>query len=293
MLIFGTIKMSKKYISGETKEQRKARKSKEKRSKALDELVKLNEELGVYDIPYNENPLLKENYYVLCLKHGTKYSAEYVNRLYNMVQRNCTLDVEFVCLTDDSKGIDPRIKILSLPTYLKGWWCKPYMFSNDLPLKGTVLYMDLDVVIAKNIDQLFTYYPQSWCTIRDFTRKMRPTWEKYNSSIVRFRTGTMDQFWENFKNNSDQIQKKFYGDQDWLFDATHIEKPAKLYPDEWIQSWKWEVRQNKDLNRGARGSRQLRVIEHVTPGDECCVCVFHGDPNPENCLDPWVVNNWK
>ena len=52
--------------------------------------------------------------YVLCLKHGTKYSANYVNKLYNMVKRHCTLDYEFVCLTDDSAGIDENVKILPM-----------------------------------------------------------------------------------------------------------------------------------------------------------------------------------
>ena len=29
---------------------------------------------------------------VLCMKWGTKYGAEYVNRLYNMVKRHTTVD---------------------------------------------------------------------------------------------------------------------------------------------------------------------------------------------------------
>lgn len=279
--------MVKKRIEGETKEQRKSR-------KALEKLAKLDQELGLYDIPYNANPLIKDKYYVLCLKHGTKYSADYVNRLYNMVKRHCTLDIEFVCLTDDRQGINPNIMILPLPEYLTGWWCKPYMFSNDLPLKGTVLYMDLDVVIADNIDKLFTFEPDRWCTIRDFTRKMRPMWQKYNSSVVRFKTGQLDCYWQKFKADHENVQRAFFGDQDWLYAVTEKEQPAALYPDNWIMSWKWEIRQSRDLQPGGiRGSRKLRTIEHVKPPKECCITVFHGDPNPEHCLDPWVVDNWK
>jgi len=282
--------MVKKYIEGETKEQRKARK---KQEKILKELAELNELQDVE--PYNANPLIKDKYYVLCLKHGTKYSADYVNILYSMVKRHCTLDFEMVCLTDDKQGIDPDIKILKLPDYLQGWWCKPYMFSNDLPLKGTVLYMDLDVVIANNIDHLFTWEEKNWCTIRDFTRKMRPTWQKYNSSIVRFRAGEMDYMWKDFERNRTAIQKKFHGDQDWMYDAAEkLKTPAKLFPDNWIMSWKWEIRQSKDLNyKMPKGKRQLRTIEHCTPPSDCAICVFHGDPNPENCEDPWVIKNWQ
>lgn len=280
--------MAKKYVEGETKEQRKQR-------KALEKLAKLDQEMGLLDIPYNANPLLKDKYYVLCLKHGTKYSADYVNKIYNMVMRNCTLDVEFVCLTDDARDINPNVTILSLPDYLHGWWCKPYMFSNDLPLKGTILYMDLDIVIANNIDHLFLHEPNNWCTIRDFTRKMRPSWQKYNSSVIRFKSGQLAHFWEDFKSDQKTAERRWHGDQDWLYDVSvRTNTKAKLFPDNWILSWKWEVRKDKTFKQGLpRGKRQLRTIEHISPPKECCIAVFHGDPNPENCFDPWVVNNWK
>jgi len=69
---------------------------------------------------------------------------------------------------------------------------------------------------------------------------------------------------------------------------------AKLFPDEWILSWKWEIRQTKDLNYNEpRGRRTLRTVENVTPPKDCKICVFHGDPNPEYCQDPWVKENWR
>ena len=286
--------MAKIDKSQYTKEEWKVIKEQRRREKALNELAKLDQESGRLEEAYSDNPLIKDKYYVLCLKHGTKYSADYVNKLYNMIERNCTLDYEFVCLTDDPAGIDPRVKILTLPPGLSGWWCKPYMFSKDLPLKGTVLYMDLDVVVASNIDKLFTYSPGHWCTIRDFTRAMRPKWHKYNSSIVRFNVGQLDFVWTDFEKDHINIQRKYHGDQDYLFDATYKKKRAMLYPDSWILSWKWEVRKDRRFaHGGVRGKRKLATIETVTPRVECCVCVFHGDPNPENCQDPWVVDNWK
>ena len=231
--------------------------------------------------------------YLLCLKHGTKYGPEYVNKLYNMVKRNCSLDYEFVCLTDNANGLDPRIKTIPLPTNLQGWWCKPYMYSKDLPINGTILYMDLDVVVASNIDKLFTYQPNHWCTIRDFTRAMRPSWKKYNSSIVRFKTGQLDYVWTEFQKNQHDIQRRLHGDQDWLFEATR-QNQAMLYPDSWILSWKWEVRRSKEFDHsGSKGNRKFKQIEDVKPRIECCVTVFHGDPNPHNCEDPWVVDNWR
>lgn len=275
--------MVKKYIEGESKEQRKFRKEQEKLSK----LEEINEDL----------PLTKTNdaeYNVLCLKHGTKYTSDYVNRLYNMVNRHCTLDFNFVCLTDDSKGIINDIKTLPLPRDLTGWWCKPYMFSKNLPLTGTILYMDLDVVIANSIDKLFTYETEYWCTIRDFTRAMRPQWQKYNSSIIRFKAGELHHIWEEFSRDPKGIQSKHFGDQDFLYEVSLKNKKPKLFPDDWIQSWKWEIRNDRTFEPGGiRGNRKFRKIERVTPPPQCCVCVFHGDPNPHNCEDPWVIDNWK
>lgn len=238
-------------------------------------------------------PTPTQKNYILCLKHGKKYSAKYVNRLYNMVSKHCTLDFEFVCLTEDPLNLNENIKTIPLPEGLTGWWCKPYIFSKDLPIKGTILYIDLDVVIANNIDKLFTYHPNHWCTIRDFTRCMRPGWQKYNSSVVRFQTGQLHTVWERFDLDRVGIQRAYFGDQDYLYDATQKQKPM-LYPDSWVLSWKWEVRQSREFKPGGtRGNRVLKKIENVVPRPECCITVFHGDPNPENCEDPWVVDNWR
>jgi hypothetical protein len=237
---------------------------------------------------------LPQDYYILCLKHGTKYSSEYVNKLYNMIKRNCTLDYKFACLTDDPMDLNPDIQILNLPKGLPGWWNKPYMFSKDLPIKGTILYLDLDVVISSNVDKLLTWQPNHWCIVKDYTRAMRPGYKKYNSSVVKFKTGELDFVWETYKKDPVKYQKLFFGDQDYLYDITYKTKAAMLYPDSWTQSWKWEVRATKDFKPGGiRGQREFKDIESVVPRIECCVCVFHGDPNPEHCHDPWVIENWQ
>jgi hypothetical protein len=290
-------KLDKSLYSKEEVKRLMEERRKEKKNKPVEEITDTTG-LTWDDLDPDQEEILNldeetDKNYVLCLKHGTKYSADYVNKLYNMVQRNCTIDHEFVCLTDDPKGINPNVKILPLPGGMMGWWCKPYMFSKDLPIKGTILYIDLDVVISSNIDKLFTYHPERWCTVRDFTRAMRPKWQKYNSSVVRFKTGQLDHVWRDYDKDKVNIQRKFFGDQDWLYEATRSAQ-AMLYPDTWILSWKWEVRKSKEFKLGDRkGNRKFKNIEHVTPRVECCICVFHGDPNPHNCEDPWVVDNWK
>jgi len=284
-----------KRIMEERRAEKKARKTFEEDAQDMADAfndVFADELQEMYEEPH---PHVNQENYVLCLKHGDKYSAEYVNTLYRMVKRNLTIPFTFVCLTDNQSGIDKDVLCLDLPKELTGWWCKPYMYSADLPLgkDSTILYMDLDVVISGNLDKLFEFEPDDWCVIRDFTRSMQPQWEKYNSSVVRFKLGQLDHVWKNFIKDPKKIISSHFGDQDWLWTATHETNPATLWPDEWILSWKWEVRKDRTLASGPKGARKLKNIEDVVPPADCSIVVFHGDPNPHNCDDPWVRNNWR
>ena len=133
--------MAKLDKSQYTKEQWKVireKRRKEKQDKLEAKLRIADEEQKTKDWQelYGErapDKLHKQNY-VLCLKHGNKYSSQYVNVLYSMVKRNLTIPFKFVCLTDDPRGLDKDIQCLELPKELSGWWCKPYMYSANLPL---------------------------------------------------------------------------------------------------------------------------------------------------------------
>lgn len=52
---------------------------------------------------------------VVCMKWGTKYGADYVNRLYNMCARNLTIPFKFVCYTDNGDGMLEQIDVRPLP----------------------------------------------------------------------------------------------------------------------------------------------------------------------------------
>lgn len=231
--------------------------------------------------------------YVVCLKWGTKYSAEYVNRLYSMVERNLTLSYEFVCFTEDTTGISNNIRCEPLPTLpVNGWWFKPMFFDPEFLLEGTVLFLDLDLVIFDNIDKLFTYNSEKFCIIRDFNRASIRNFSRMNSSVFRLETGQHRSVYENFIKEPSQISRRFSGDQDWIFNQ--IKTNFMFWPDEWIQSYKWEMRGRPLMTRDSvTGKRNFKEQGDPKILTDTSIAVFHGEPNPHNCKDPWVIKNWQ
>jgi hypothetical protein len=229
----------------EPKEERKARKAREKAGPPV-----------VPAPPPKVETTAPPKNYVVCLKWGNKYSAEYVNKLYSMVKRNTSIDYEFVCFTENSLGIDPHITVRPLPVMsVTGWWYKPWFLSNETGLVGTALFLDLDLIVFENIDQLFSYEPNAdFVIIRDFNRIGRKHWDKMNSSVFRVKLGKYNQLYQDFKINHTTLTKRFPGDQDWMYKNI---KNHKFWPDEWIQSYKWEMR-GRDTLGVINGQRNFK-----------------------------------
>tara|TARA_Y100000593_G_C4209056_1_gene285851 strand:- start:197 stop:823 length:627 start_codon:yes stop_codon:yes gene_type:complete len=208
-----------------------------------------------------------------------------------MVKRNTTVPYEFHCITDDPKGLDPHIKTIKLPNdpWIKSWWSKLWMFSKDFPLQGNILFFDLDVIVFKNIDELFNYNPDKFMIIRDFNRCRVKDWKQSNSSVMRWKPGTMNYLWDEFVQNPSRVMQNNHGDQDWIMRRGH--QDINHWPDEWIRSYKWEMVgfKNTKIRKGVK-----HIFQHparITENNK--VAVFHGEPKPFNCGDDFVVENWK
>ncbi len=171
---------------------------------------------------------------IVCLKWGSLYGPEYVNNLYAMCKRNLTLPFEFVCYTDNTKGILPYVKTKELPDHLKGWWGKTYYFA-DKELEGTVLALDLDVVIIDNMDCFFEY-PGEFIMKEDYAG------HGCSSVVMRFEAGKHPHIYDNLNldamNHSidnttkDFKRKKYWGDQIWI--TEQMEGNITIWPKEWI-----------------------------------------------------------
>ena len=164
------------------------------------------------------------------------------------------------------------------------------MFSPEMPLRGNMLFFDLDVVVFDNIDILFTHNPGKFNIIRDFNRCRVKDWKQSNSSVMRWEAGKMDYLYNNFTSNHARIMQQNWGDQDWIMKEGA--KDINHWPDEWIRSYKWEMIGLKDTKLLTKDGRSyFRKPVDIEPGNK--VAVFHGKPNPMECADQFVIDNWK
>lgn len=105
----------------------------------------------------------------MCVKWGSKYGPEYVNKLARGVRRHMPDGIKvarFVCFTDDAEGLDEAVVSHPLPTRhggrkWHGWWHKAALFNTELMaaagITGRLLYIDLDTVITGSLADVAAY----------------------------------------------------------------------------------------------------------------------------------------
>ena len=243
--------------------------------------------------------------HILCMKWGTKYGPEYVNRLYGMVRRHLSGDFSFICLTDDATGVRPEVCCLLIPPLnlnLKpgqrdGAWKKLTTFEADLHgLRGTALFLDLDVVVVGNLDDFFTQ-PGEFLIIRDYPRFWRTgTRIIGNSSVYRFELGAHADVLANFRAHIEQAQRDHRNEQVYLSHFLHDQGKLGYWPAAWCPSFKYHCIPAWPSNWW----REPFIPEGAR------IVIFHGEVNPPDALagkrnkrfahiEParWIAEYWK
>ena len=221
----------------------------------------------------------------VCIKWGTKYSPEYVNNLYRMVQDNYHKDFTFTCYTDDSAGLNcdcvdiPDVNPLH-PSYWFGkenycWDRSKFIVFNShnfLGYDGKWCYLDLDIIIQNDITDLdeLALKPRiihsKWQNPKHrHDRKfidVRGTF--FNSSLMCWNKDQCEHiFWDAIQ-EEDMIFKTFWKGTD----NYHYWRQAEFWnniPFEWVYSY----------NRGMDFSEgDLEVHKYR---EECKLCLFNVD----------------
>lgn len=230
---------------------------------------------------------------LIVVKWGTLYNAEHVINLYEGAKRYTTVPFNFYVFTDDAKDLpkDKGWKFIKLPEYdvpkNRGWWYKMEIFNSQYNLKGKNLYIDLDVIIIKDLKVFWELILTEGLYIcRDFNRQFLPSYQACNSSVMGWKDDSFEYIFKRFSVRPHAYMKKYRGDQDYIQNNAM----SKIFwPDDLAMSWKWEC-----WRRGKLGTEQYNSEKKQTfIKQDTRILVFHGQPKPENCEDQRMIDFWR
>lgn len=230
---------------------------------------------------------MAESLNVACVKWGTKYTASHVNRLYRMVCKNLDRPFEFYCLTEDSSGIDPNIKIIPLADLsLDSYWHKLQLFKQDQFI-GFCLYFDLDTVIQRTIDWVDWDNPKlcGVCTYwnpvetdQTFENPMFRLKTPFNSSIMYWKAEDYYWLWDRFQNNRDYYICLYYGDDKFIGNEVKDKNfwALGLFYSRLYGSGSWRH------GKYERVKLRLDLSQELWRDPRAAVCLFNGPTTEEH-----------
>ena len=227
---------------------------------------------------YDEN-LEKVN--VICIKWGTYYTSDYVNKLFRAVSRNFNKhSVEFYCFTEVTDGLDPEIKTRNLPDLKNSqlsYQKEAGLCDDNLGgLNGQrVIYFDLDSVICGDLDRLIKFMDSDKPYItRDYGRDSD---EVGGSNLYSWVVGTLGYIKDHYEKNSDAVIEKFGSASQEYLSAKIIERHGKLnfFPNQWHISYKKHCLRKWPFNF---------FLEAKRPNEEVLLVNFHGDPKVHDAV---------
>ncbi len=213
---------------------------------------------------------------VVCMKWGTRYAADWVNRLSAMVRRNTSWSVRLICFTDDPKGIRPDVECHPMPEVefdprIGRHWPKLGLMRKGIAgLEGMTLYIDLDVVVIGNLDPFFTF-PARFCMVREW----KDSHLGYgNSSVVRFFAGLESAVLDRFYATPPDVIARVYSCKEQNF-LTRAVGDVTFWPDEWCPAFSHAC-----LPR----SRIFRYFARPIPPTTGRILVFYGSITPASAM---------
>lgn len=200
---------------------------------------------------------MKKKYNVICIKWGTFYGSDDVNKLCSAVKRNTSYDIDFYCFTENPNGLSKDIIVKPLPELNvkpednKFGYRKEAALCDD-NLGGLnwqrVFFFDLDSLIVGNLDEFFDY-PQGdlFYTINDWAnRKGKKKNQVGQASCYSWVVGTLGYIKKYFEDHPQEMVKKYHTASQEYLAAKVIEKNGALnfWPDNWFKSFRFHCMRN-------------------------------------------------
>lgn len=212
----------------------------------------------------------------VCVKYGTKYGANYVNKLFKGVSRFCELPHRFTCFTEDASNLDPAINIRPLQHKWRSWWSKVHIFNPECYAKNTrVFYIDLDMIITNNINDLALLPVKRLATLSTDEIFCENVQGGYNSSIMIFKSEDMGALYDALVRYHDHLLKYLMRFDHFLEmmcqNATIVQKELPGQVLDYMQTFALLTEGEKE----------------VPPG--CRVVAFPRQPKPHEISDHWAA----
>ncbi len=247
--------------------------------------------------------------FILCMKWGRAFVPDYVNVLHSACRRAMAAPFRFICLTDDGAGLDPQIETLPIPDlglaeadwFRPGVWPKIALFDRHFHgLRGRALFVDLDMVIVRGLDDFFAMDGTVIGTDAGpgWGRKGPPHPPEFGSMIFAYDLGGVPEIAETFRADPAATWTRFRQEQQYVH---HMVPGARFWPAPWVISFKRALRRPIGLD--------LVLPPHAPPPD-ARVVAFHGQPRPSDLMQPglrfwdrfphmgngpvpWLVDYWR
>ncbi len=222
----------------------------------------------------------------ICMKWGTRYPADYANRLWSAIQRNTRRPSRLVCYTDDPTDLALGIEHFPLPPIdlpeairWKGWRKISLWAPEVAGIFGTCLFMDLDLVITGPVDGFFDHDPAaSYCVAENWSQKGDGIG---NTSIYRFVVGSHPYVYDTLAKDADRLMRQFPNSQTYI---SRTIKDQQFWPDDWCVSFKHSLLPRFPLN--------LVMAPRLPAGTR--IVAFTGKPDPDEARDGvWPAKGWK
>lgn len=218
---------------------------------------------------------------ILCVKQGTKYNAEFVNKLYSMVDRNMPVNFQFYCYTDNPDTIRSEVNIVPIKSDLEKWW--PKIDLLDIFDSGDNILFDLDIVILNKLERLCSTKTRTLSVLYSQwkegylqPRRVEKFPTLYNSSIMKWSGNQGKDVYNYFMQHKQSILFKYEGVDRYLFNEP---VDVDLLPTSIAYSYWKGVRFMKDT-----------TPEKLRSDYEVCI-LNHGPKNSE--VDSWVGKYWR
>lgn len=240
--------------------------------------------------------------------YRSKFGVEHVNTLASMIERNYRRPHRFMCVTDDTVGLDWGIDTMPLwtdhtnlrnPTWPDGPNCFPRLRALSREFGEAVgtryVCLDLDLVITADITGMFDI-PQSFAMMKTHLPHI-----PLCGSIVMSDPGAVSHVWDRFDANPAQAIGEMQragrrgSDQAWI---THCMGPnvAGWGPAEGVYSYMQLVPKHNTSRRRGYVAPNFPVGKVGKLPADARIVVFTGKPDPWDAearkLSPWIDDHY-